>query len=193
MAYIGLLTYIFFFFIRMQDWWGPIKGVPVDYIVISFTVVLLVFSNTKFNELLKMPQLKLLFLLLIAIILSNLVNGNIDASIEYGIKYLKYIIIFILIVLSVNSYFKLKFLALFILALIIFISFQCMVQVETGTNVAGQSLYWADRARWVGIFDGSNITALALVLVIPFLLEFFFGPWGKGYKLVSMISAYFIF
>ena len=193
MAFLGILTYLFFLFIRLQDWWEPVKGVPVDDIVIILIIVSLLPSLSKFIDILKLPQGKFLLLFLIVVFLSNLVNVNIDSSFEYGWKYLKFTIIFLAITLSVNSFPKLKWITPFIVLLVTFIAYQGIIQSKTGTNWAGQSLYWGNRIRWVGLFDGANTTALAFVFVTPFLLEYLFsGSWGMGYKVFSILSGYLI-
>lgn len=189
MAFLGLSVYLFFFFIRLQDWWSPLKGVHVDDIVLPFILLFLLPSIRNISETLKLPQTKFILLFVGAVFFSNLVNGNIDASFEYGWKYLKFAIIFFIIVLSVDSFPKLKWTFPFILLLITFIAYQCIIQAKTGTNWAGQSLYWADRVRWVGLFDGANTTALGFVLVTPILLEYIFGPWSIGYKVFSVAPA----
>lgn len=187
MAYLGLLLYLFFFFIRPQDWWGPLYGAPVDYIIMSFIFITLLPSFSTCINIIKLPQSKFFLLFVLAVFVSNLVNGHIDASFEQAIKYLKFIIVFFAIALSVNSFKKLKWLALYMVLMISFIAYQGVIQANTGTNWAGQSLYWADRIRWVGVFDGSNITALAFVTAMPFLLEYLFS--SVGYKIFSIASG----
>lgn len=190
MTFLGLLAYLFFFFIRLQDWWEPLKGIPVDDIVISFILISLLPSLSRLSNILRLPQTKFLLLFLVAAFLSNIANGNMNTAFEYGLIYLKYTLIFLAIAISVDSFPKLKWLTLYILLLIVFIAFQGIIQAKTGTNWAGMSLYRDDsRIRWVGIFDGSNTTALAFIVMIPFALEYFFGPWGWHYKLFSSASG----
>jgi O-antigen ligase len=187
MAYLGLLVYLFFFFIRLQDWWDPLYAAPVDYIIISFIFVTLLPQFSKCLNILKMPQSKFFLLFVATVFLSNIAVGQVDGAIEQAIKYLKFAIIFFAIALSVDSFKKLKWLAFYIVLLISFIAYQAVIQAKTGTNWAGQSLYWADRIRWVGLFDGSNITALAFVITVPFLLEYLFS--SVRYKIFSLASG----
>ncbi|RJQ17689.1 MAG: hypothetical protein C4560_08220 [Nitrospiraceae bacterium] len=192
MAFACIFIYMFFFFIRPQDWWGPLLGVPVDNIIIPFIIISNLFLFPKFIKLLKMPQSKFILLFVGAVFLSNFVNGNTDAAFEYGIKYLKFTIIFFAIALSISSVPKLKWFVPYLLLLITFIAYQGIIMSETGTNWAGQSLYWANRVRWVGVFDGANITALAFISAIPFLMEYLLGPWNAAYRIFAGILGYFI-
>lgn len=192
-AWVGILVYLFFFFIRPQDWWKPLYLFPVDIVVMSCVFLLLVPSSQKILKVLSIPQTKFLILFLIAIILSCVFNGFTDEVLFYGIKYGQYIIIFIAIASAVDSFLKMKWLAIFMIILITFIGYQCMIQIETGVNLAGMGLYRDDsRARWVGVFDGSNTTGMALLITVPFIIEFFFGPWGILYKSFAIVSGYFV-
>lgn len=188
MAFVGILFYFFFFFIRPQDWLVPFKGFPVDDFLIPLILFACLPSLPRFREIIRLPQSKFLLFFIVAVFLSNITNGNIDATVEYGMKYIKFAIIFFTITLSLDSFGKLKWTIPYFLILVAFIAFQGIIQSKTGVNWAGQSLYWADRIRWVGIFDGANITALLFVLAMPFLFEFLLGPWGKSYKLLSILS-----
>lgn len=193
MAFFGVLAYLFFFFIRLEDWWGPLKGVHVDDIVICFILLFLFSSMQKWvSEILKLPQSKFLLMFVGAVFFSNIVNGNTDVSFPWAWRYLKFSIIFFAIVLSIDSFPKLKWLIPYILLLTTFIAYQCIIQAKTGTNWAGQSLYWADRARWVGLFDGANSTALLFVFLMPFLFEYLISPWNIGYKAISIASGYLL-
>lgn len=192
MAFIGLLAYLFFFFIRLQDWWGPLNTVPVDYIVISVIGISFILSFPRFINILRLPQNSFLLLFAGVVVLSNITNDNTSVAFEYGLKYLKFTIIFFAIVFSIDSFTKLKWIVPYVIALIIFIAYQGIIQAKTGTNWAGQSLYWAGRIRWVGLFDGANSTALAFMLATPFILEYLFVPWSKIYKIFSITAAYFV-
>lgn len=167
-------------------------GAPVDYIIVSFIFISLFLSQSGFEKFFKLPQIKFLLVFLLIIFLSNIVNGNFDAAITYTIKFSKFVLFFLCIALSINSFSKLKVLTIFMIMLIAFIGFQCIIQVQTGTNWAGQVLYWGGRARWVGLFDGSNITALTFTFSISFLLVYLFDRWNIGYKIFAITSGCFI-
>lgn len=192
MTFFFILIYIFFFFIRLQDWWRPLLGFPVDDVIFTIILLGILPSTSRIIKIIKLPQSKFFALFILAVFLSDLVNNDIAAAYEYGIKYIKFFVVYVIIVLSIDSFKKLNVLATFLCLLVLFIAYQGIIQAQTGTNWAGQSLYWGDRIRWVGLFDGANTTALAFVFVMPFLLEYFFGPWGIRYKVFSVIAALFI-
>lgn len=189
MVFLGLLAYLFFFFIRVQDWWKPMLGVPVDAIVVSIIVISLIFSNTRVRQIFKYPQCKFLILFVLTVFLSNAVHGNMDAAVEWGVSYAKYAILFLTIGLSLNSVERLKFVRPYLAVLVGFIAYQGILMWVTGTNWSGETMYWAHRIRWVGLFNGANSLILAFIIVIPFLLEYLFGDyslWQKTFAAIGM-------
>jgi O-antigen ligase len=194
MAFWGILIYLFFFFIRPQDWWEPIKGFPVIDFLIPFILITNLHSIVRLQNVLKLSQSKFFILFVFAVFLSNIVNNNIDAAFEYGWQYLKIAIIFLVIIITVDSLHKLKVLTIFIILLIAFIAYQSIIQIETGINWAGITIYKADtlRTRWVGSFDGPNIVALSFVMVMPFIIGYLFDPWSKFYKIFSIVIGFFL-
>ena len=161
-------------------------GFPVDYVVFILMIIFLIPSMSRLTYVIKMPQSKFFLMFVLAVFLSNAVHGNMDSAVEHGVRYLKFSVIYFAIALSVNSFNKIKWLALHIVILITFIAYQGILQAKTGTNCAAQSLYWLDRIRWVGLFNVANTTATAFIIAIPFLLEYFCLSFG--YRIFSIAS-----
>jgi O-antigen ligase len=169
-------------------------GWPVDYLIIIPALLFAFSARSKANnKLVKIPQYKLLFVLLLIILLSNIVNGYIGNGIDEFIVLFKKICIFIIILLIANTNNKLKNTILFIVLISSFLSIQAIYQAITGgMGLAGQDFYHSGvglRTTWVGLWNGANVFALLLNISVPFALEFAFGPYTQVTKIFGIIAS----
>ena len=167
-------------------------GFPVvDIIVLLFIVFSLLPSFHKVQEIYRMPQSKFFIVFVVAILLSNLMNGHFDMLVTETMLFLKIIIFYFFVSIAIDSPDQLKNTVLSLIFMMIFIAYQGILQFDTGLNWAGEGLDRQGRMHWVGNFDGANITSAVFVITIPFLLEFIFGKWGIFLTALSMLATYF--
>lgn len=155
MAYWGALIYLFFFFVRLEDWWEPVRGFPVADVLMPAIMFSLLPSLPRIvNIFRKSFQIKFFFFFILAVVASDIVNNDIDLALQEGWRYLKFIIIFFAIAFSINSFHKLRLSTIHIIILIVFIAFQGIIQANEGVNWAGLTPHsgFESRMRWVGTF-----------------------------------------
>jgi putative inorganic carbon (hco3(-)) transporter len=197
MSIILLLIYLNNLYIRPQDWVRGLYGLPVDYFTIIPALAYGFFLQAHENKrLVRLPQYGFLAVLLIVIFLSDAVHNNVGLGLIEFVKFFKLVCVFTMILLLVNSTTKLKWTMSIMVLFSAFIGYQAIAQfLSGGTGFAGQDFYnigvddVVNRTAWVGLWNGSNITALLLNLTIPFALEFAFGPYRKSWKILNFIFA----
>lgn len=167
-------------------------GFPiVDVIAALFIFLCFLPSIHKLRDIYQTPQSKFLLLFVMVILISNLVNGHYDALVDETVLFAKIAIFYFFVVLALSSTDKVRRVMLFIIIMMIFISYQGILQIDTGVNWAGGGLDEQGRMNWVGNFDGANITSVVFILTVPFLLEFIFTKWGWPYKIIAVVAGYF--
>jgi O-antigen ligase len=60
---------------------------------------------------------------------------------------------------------------------------------QNGIGWAGQPMYWADRIRWIGLWDGANVLSLLFVTAVAFVLEMVFGKSGVMLRIYGAIAG----
>ncbi len=191
MAFLGLLTYFFFLYIRPQDWVPGFVGVPVDLIVYPLVLIagILGKSPKSAGAVLKMPHFRIMVLWVIGVLLSNLSHGDTAMAAGTMYSYVRFAVIFFTFALVVDDFEKLKRLILFMVLLTAVLAVEGIDQKIHGIGWAGQGLGWGQRIKWVGLWDGMNVLCLLFVISVPFLLQFIFGPWKGLVRLVAVVSA----
>ncbi len=192
-----LFIYLFNLYIRPQDWFAPLYGWPVDYLIIIPALIfgfIGIFSDKK--KLIKTPHYVLLILLLLVIFLSNAIHGNFGFGFDQTMLFLKKVCVFIIVLLIVKSTTKLKSTLFLINIFCSVIAIQAILQFFSGgTGLAGQGFYHpgidnvSSRTQWVGLFSGANSTALIFNLAIALCLEFSFGPYSLFWRILNMVFA----
>lgn len=189
-----VFLYLFNLYIRPQDWVPFFYGWPVDYLVIipALLVGYIKYTSNR-KKSMPLPQIKLLIAALAIVFLSNAVHGNVGFGIQELIVFMKKSCIFLIVLLLVKSTSNLKNTMFFIVLLSSFIAAQAIFQCFSGNvGFAGQDFYHSGvgvRTKWVGLWDGANVTALLLSVSVPFALEFSFGPYSILYRIVNFICA----
>ncbi len=194
-----VIIYLVNLYIRPQDWMPFFYGWPVDYlIIIPALIYAFIKKSGDKKKLVNIPQYKLLGVLLIIIFLSNAVHGEFELGASEFTLFFKKICIFIMVLFLVNTTKRLK------LVMFLMIAFSCLIAGQAiqqylsgGAGLAGQDFYHSGkgvRTKWVGLWNGANIMALMLNIVVPFTLEFSFGPYSLFWRLLNMfLSACLMF
>lgn len=188
------IIYLINLYIRPQDWVPFFFGWPVDYLVIIPALVYAFIKKPRDdNKSVDFPQYRLLGALLVIIFLSNAIHGEFNLGIIEFTLFFKKICIFIMVLLIVNSTKKLKLVIFFMIALSCIIAGQAINQYYLGgAGLAAQGFYHNEdgvRTKWVGLWDGANIMALMLNVVVPFTLEFSFGSYPLLWRLINILFS----
>jgi O-antigen ligase len=188
---IFVYLYLIELLIRPQDWVPAILGWPTHWLIV---LPGLIYGLTKSNNrklLIKNPESILLALYVLFIFISTYINvGYEDAHFEFT-KYLKVGSIYYFLFLLIDNDRKFISTLVFFLLLTVLLSQHAIQQAVTGTGWAGITLdpnYEDIRARWLGVWDGSNGFGLLLGVATPFGIELFLKHKQGLYKFLG-ISA----
>lgn len=188
-SYIGILVYFLFAFIRPHDWiWVSLSTAPVDYVI--FVVIIIAGYGRLISTIptiIRFWPFKFICLYFLCILLSNVVNWDIDNMLIQTPIFFKLILLYIFIIAFVDSFNKVKILILCISIMIGLIAYQGFYQIEHGVGWAGQTLSWRGGTRWIGNYDGANSLCVLFAFITPLLMCFVFGQWGVPLKIYGAL------
>lgn len=194
---IILLIYLVFLIIAPQLWIGPIEGLRTDVVLYPIWFAALIVSGRLKDFMRFTTQDKYLALFIIWVVVSIVVNGFQEISKDIIFDYVKWFVLYKLVVASVKDFEELKKVILMI------IFFGLLMTIEgiqhklspDGLGWAGQKLGWVDprvlaaggigRTRWINIFDGPGVFCVIYTLAFPFLLQYLGKPFNKKTSLVA--------
>lgn len=177
MSFLVLIFYIFCTIIRPQEWVRGMIGQPfLDFSVMGVVLFLTIERTISSPRFVKAPQILCMFGFCFAAIMSHLVHfylGGVSLVIN---KMFKILVMFFLILQSLNKPRKLKMALWFIVLCIFVLVFQGMDQAATGVGWANQEIFGKEgeekRIIWIGIFSDPNDLGLAFLFSIGFLSAF---------------------
>ena len=187
---IGIYAYLVALFIRPQDFMPFMLGFPVVDYIAGFTLLIAFMRLIQQKRSIAAPQNYFIILFLLVVFLSNIVNNNLNTAIEQFIVSLKRVAIFFMFFVILDSSQKLKWTINFIVIAVVILAIQSIYQSIHGIGWAGQSLGGGDivtRVNWIGLWDGPNVLCLLFVIVLPFTLEFAFGPYSALWRLINLL------
>lgn len=197
MANLLVFLYMIALLVRPQDWFGPFIGLPT-----GFVITLAMFVGGLINYLSDRPRYatphnRLLPVYIAVIFVATLLNTDFGNATDQAIAFVKRAVLFFSIVWLVNTRERANFVIWSFLGILLFLSFQAVLQAQTGLSWGGQTVmpgYVEIRVRWHGDWDGPNSYALLFVLGVAMTMEFVFGPYGALTRLWAMgLSAmYFV-
>lgn len=185
MLFFLLCFYIVCYYIRPFEWIPGLIGSPIFSVMggISIIALLLAWSNGKIRLFqYKTDQLVLGFTL--AIVLSHLSHGYIDGAVISLQSFFPIIVGYFLVAHGLDSKKKINWFILLLIGLTTILAYEGVLQVTDGMSHGGMEPFYqrvinADgvlielpRIRWFGPFNDPNDLGLALVLVVPFLVDF---------------------
>lgn len=190
-----LYLYLIELLIRPQDFWGPFKGLPTHWLIVLPAILVGVASSKNRDKIFSLPESKFLLLYTLSVFIGLLIKVNSAVAIEETIYIVKIVTIFYVVVLLVDNVGKLFKTLYFFFFLVIALSQHAIQQGLTGVGWAGVTLhpnYTEPRAMWLGVWDGPNVFALLLSVMLPFALEL--GLKGKGAlaKLFGLVGGLLI-
>lgn len=188
MAFLALLAYLFFVFIRPQDFWLPLFGVPVvRFSLLVILVFLLADKAKRFDA----PLNRFMLLMTIWIFLAGLLNGGFGEAQESLVKFLTGIMLPFYVVqnmIKTEKQQRIVMAALIGFALIMVNDGMAQKASPIGVGWSGASLSQGTRITYVGIFSDPNDLGMFLVMTVPFAIYFFYraGFFLKCMWLVSL-------
>ena len=185
-----------------QLWVPPFIGWPVDYILYPL-LFMAVLQSGRLTEFTRLTTHDWLFLGLVTWIILGAIANGLTAESQYQIfLYIKYFLIYKLVMAVVGSVERAnRFIR-------IFIFLTCVLALEAiqqklsidGSGWANQGRAWIDpdvlkaggvgRSRWLGIFDGPGVFCVLFTISLPFFLEHLgkeFSVWRRALSGVPII------
>lgn len=182
MLVLFLLLYLFFIFIRPHEYIAFLHGVPVTLSLLVAATAFWFISSDK-QELSKLPQVKLIFLLPISMFISNLFGGWITKGVEEFLHFLPISVLFVLIISSFNTIGKLRLLILVVISSSLILAVHGVFQSIDGVGWTGVELL-ENRIRYVGIFNDPNDLGLFFVLSFPMIIYCYKTSVSKIFRLL---------
>lgn len=191
MGFFFTILYIMVIMIRPQDFTEALQGWPLlDYMaVICLTAAFLdgSFEAGKF----KRTPLNWMVLVFWAVVpLSLLAQYWFGGAYDYFFKFAKVVIVYILIIFTVDTFRRIKILIWIMMLLVGLLALQAVVMYFTGEGfLGGKALieHGVFRAEGIGIFSDPNDLALNIVTWIPFMLPRFHKPFMSRSSFLGMV------
>lgn len=201
------LTTIFF---APQLWVEPFVGLPVDAIIYPIWFMVIFATNRDGLKLVSIDKLILGFIAVVFI--SSLLNGFQTASggrpgsIDFVIRYIKYFVLFKLLIATVTDEKKLHSLIKMIVFWGAVLVVEGIMHKHSADHIgwAGQKLGWVDpsviaaggsgRTKWIGIFDGPGVFGVVYIIILPFIMRYLFKPFSGGVRFLALclLAAVFL-
>lgn len=192
--FVGLLNYLFFLYVRPQEFIPGFVGLPVMLLLgsatMGFTLLHMGIKKSAMG-LSTAPQNFLMVWFLAAIAASNMAHANFGAT-DFAVReFLPVFLLYYMVVINITTERKLKVTLYLILLMTAFLAGQGIYQYYTGKGIAGQELFQG-RIVSIGIFADPNDLALALLIMLPFsFLEFTAGRTLIG-RVLNLLFAVMI-
>ncbi len=178
MGFFITCLYVALIFLRPQEFIEDIKGWPIVEVMayVSLAVVFLE-GDFKAEVFKRSPTNALVLAFWLAMPFSNLANFWFGGVSYAFIEIAKVAIVYFLIVLTVDSWSKLKVFLWLLVLCAAFLAGQAIVQYNTGIGLVGGHALLRDgeliQARGIGIFSDPNDLALNIVPMVAFVLPSF--------------------
>jgi len=189
MLFYLLCIYISLYYIRPFEWVDGLKGTPIFFVVAVLAIIVLLGSWLQGKS--KPFRYKTDWMIIgytLAIVMSHLRHGDLYLIVPSFMKFFPALVGYFLVAHGLNTDKKIKIFILLLIGVSVFLSYEAYVQAQTGfshggmgpvfdwgTNSEGILAKNIPRARWYGMFNDPNDLGLALVLVIPFLVNELFS------------------
>jgi len=195
-TFLGLLIYVVNLYIRPQDWAAAVLNWRLELFIVGVTVAigLVRYMGTSGEDARRLPvHVPFLAGWVVAILLSDVTNGNIDDGLSMAFEYAKRGVVFLMFWLALDRIWKVRVALGLMLVLAAVLGVQGIYQIQHGVGWAGQPMYWGGRIRWVGLWDGANVLSLVFVTAVPIALEMIFGPSKFWQRLLALVAVSLVF
>ena len=166
-----------------------VSGPFIPDLLISFMAIFFIINYKKYNykEIFNSKYLIFLLLFWIYLIINSFFSSSILISLKSSLPYFRFIIFLFLIKLFLNNKFSLRILLTSFLILYIFLLFDGIIQLNTGTNLFGYNLDASKRIS--SIFNNELILGsfISKTFVIILFLIFFLDLRHKYFLFIITI------
>lgn len=191
--FCGLLIYLFMLYVRPQDFVPALENLRV-MMVLAVAILVIFFIRRIIRRekitFLATRQHILMFMLLLIVPASNIVNGSFQKAYDGFNEFLTVFLLFFIIVNVTTDFEKYKKITWTLVFLTVLISINGIIMHFQGTGLAGTTPVEGTRVRWIGIFGDPNDYALVINSFLPFIIfAFFEGKIGRAQKVLLLIAG----
>lgn len=200
MAFVFL--YLTTLFIAPQLWLEPLVGTRVDLYLYPAWLGWIAMTG-RVRELFRFGVQDYFFIgMLVWIVVTLAVNGFQANSSDLIQDYLKWFVLYRLVIVSVPSMIELRRTSFLLLGFALILALEGIQHMHdpTGLGWVGQEFAWMDeeavkagvrgRTRWIGIFDGPGVFCVAYTIALPYAMQYLARPFGASAKLVGMLLLF---
>lgn len=180
-----VIIYMILYYLRPAEWVPGIIGAPLLMIVGGISLLILGFgaASRQFPHIFSGQSERFMFGFMASILMSHIVHTYVGGTITSFNTLLPTLTGFLLVTCYIDSRQRLNLFLVLLIALTVFLAYEGWLQYTTGfahggldplfqnaTNADGERIQ-IPRIRWYGVFNDPNDLGLALVLVVPFLMN----------------------
>jgi len=198
-----ILIYLTTLIISPQLWIEPFVGIRVDLIVYPLWMIV-VASKGRLKQFFDFRTIDYFIVLYIVwIMLSILTNPGHDGTSKFVVDYIKWFILYRLVVLTlvdIEGVRKAAWTLVVLVSIIVIEGIQHKLSPD-GIGWAGQPLGWVDpavlraggtgRTQWINIFDGPGVFCVMYTLALPYVIRFFDAPYTFFTKILALVATGF--
>jgi hypothetical protein len=201
MAYLVLLLTIVIYILRPAEWIPALYfnwNLMLNFLG-AFAIGLLSLDQKK-----KLPYDRTTLFLLwffFAMIISNLVRGQVGVIQTYFLQMMTNVLLYVLVQFSVTTEKKMRRLLLTIVLLLMFVCYQCYIQVTQGANWGGlEPLTRNDNSSdeatlqpiWYGVLGDPNDLGMILIAFVPYIFNRIFFQSISFLAKINWLVAIFV-
>lgn len=185
-------------FIAPQLWVKWMLNWSVDLFIYPFWLLVLAMRRRLGAFFSVSVQDKFFLLMIVWMILSWVTNAPPAAMPTILLNYVKWYVLFRLVIATVDSPEALRHAAIAIILVAGIVAIEAIDHMNNpqGIGWAGQTFSWVDpsaqelgidaRTRWVGIFDGPGVFCVMFTIALPFALQYLAGAYPFWKRLVAL-------
>ena len=194
-----ILLYLISLFIAPQLWIEPFVGLRVDLFIYPAWLVWIAVTGRASALFHIQAQDKFFLAMLVWIVVASAANGFTENSNRIIQNYVKWFVLFRLVVVTLPTYTELRRTILMLLGFGIILAVEGIQHMHSGAGVgwAGQGFAWVDeqaaaagvagRTRWINIFDGPGVFCVVYTITLPFALQYLGQPFPVQRRLLPVL------
>ena len=195
-----ILLYLISLFIAPQLWIEPFVGLRVDLFIYPAWLVWIAVTGRASALFHIQAQDKFFLAMLVWIVVASAANGFTENSNRIIQNYVKWFVLFRLVVVTLPTYTELRRTILMLLGFGIILAVEGIQHMHSGAGVgwAGQGFAWVDeqaaaagvagRTRWINIFDGPGVFCVVYTITLPFALQYLGQPFPVQRRLLAALA-----
>lgn len=180
-----LFAYLFLYYLRPTEWVPGLIGTPLLKVagILSLFAILQGALSKKYPNVLSGQTERFMFGFMASILLSHIMHTYVAGAINSFNVLLPTLTGFLLVISYIDSRKRLNIFILLLVGLTVFLAYEGWQQYTTGFAHGGMEPVYQNalgaegervklpRIRWYGVFNDPNDLGLALILVVPFLMN----------------------